>query len=370
LRIRRKHLFIAIIAVAIVGALALSFRPDAVPVTVAQVERGPLRVTIEEEGRVRVRERYDISAPVMGYAPRVPFDVGDTVEKGQVLIRLLPRPAELLDPRSREQAQAAVAEAQAAWDFARQELARLKKLHARGDVSDSALNEAQARAEQARAVLRSARAQLTEGGTPSDSLQPVPLHSPVTGRVLAVQHESAGTVAAGTTLMTVGDSRALEIAIDVLSEEAVRLRPGMPVELTRWGGDVTLEGVVKTIEPTAFTKVSALGVEEQRVWVVSEITSPPEQWAALGDRYRVEASFILWQAEDVLKVPASALFRAGSGWAVFVLEDDKARLKKVKVGKQSELEAQILEGLSAGQRVITHPDNSLEDGATVKVGKP
>lgn len=370
MRIRRKYLFIAILAIAVIGAIALSFRPDAIPVSVAQAERGPLRVTIDEEGRVRVRERYDISAPVMAYVPRLPFDVGDAVEKGQVLVRLLPRPAELLDPRSREQAQAAVAEAEAAWDFARQELVRLRKLHERGDVSDSTLNEAQAKAQQARAILQSARAQLSEGGTPSELLEPVPLFSPVTGRVLAVQHESAGMVAAGTTLMTVGDADALEIAIDVLSEEAVRIQPGMPVELTRWGGDVTLEGKVKTVEPTAFTKVSALGVEEQRVWVVSEITSPPEQWAALGDRYRVEASFILWQADDVLKIPSSALFRAEEDWAVFVLDDDTARLRRVKVGRQSELETRILAGLQAGEQVITHPDNALEDGATVRVGKP
>lgn len=367
---RRKYIFITLAAIAGAAAIILSFRPDPVLVSVAVAEKGPLRVTIEEEGRVRVRELYEISAPVAAFAPRLSYDVGDPVEEGQALVRLLPRPPELLDRRSREQALAAVSEAEAAWEFARNELARVRKLRASGDVSESTLNQAETHAEQARAVLRAARAQLTEGGGPAESLEPIVLHAPVSGRILAVPHESAGTVAAGTTLLTMGDADALEIAVDVLSEAAVRIRPGTPVELSRWGGEVILEGIVKTVEPTAFTKVSALGVEEQRVWVIAEITSPPELWSGLGDGYRVEAAFILWQADDVLKVPVSALFRAGDEWAVFVLEDNTAKLRLLELGKRSELEAEVRSGLQAGERVITHPDNALEAGAAVRIGNP
>jgi len=237
-------------------------------------------------------------------------------------------------------------------------------------VSDSDLNQAQANAEQARAVLRAARAQLTGGGASTGDPEPLPLSAPVSGQILAVHHESAGTVSPGTPLLSIGDADALEAAVDVLSEDAVRIRPGMPAHISRWGGDITLEGVVRTVEPTAFTKISALGVEEQRVWVICDITSPKEKWGALGDGYRVEASFILWQADDVLKVPTSALFRSAEGWAAFVIDDDTAELRTLEVGRRGELEAEIRSGLEAGERVIIHPDNALEDGTPVTVRKP
>jgi len=363
----RKQILIGVLVLVVAGLIALSFRPEPVAVSVAVAGTGPLSVTIEQEGRARVRERYDITAPVTAYAPRVNLDVGDSVEQGQALIRLLPQPPQLLDRRTREQARATVAEAEAALDLARKELARIENLHARGDVSDSTLNQAQTNAEQARAILRAARAQLTGGGFPADDPEPLVLTAPVSGQVLAVGHESAGTVGPGSLLLSIGDAQALEMAVDVLSEDAVRIRAGMPVRITRWGGGDTLEGVVRTVEPTAFTKVSALGVEEQRVWVICDITSPRDKWDALGDGYRVEARFILWQADNVLKVPTSALFRSDEGWAVFVVEEGIARRRTVEPGRRGELEAEIRAGLTAGDRVITHPDNALKDGAAVEV---
>lgn len=364
----RKKLLLALFVLALAGLVLWSFRPQPISVSVATVERGPLQVILEVEGLTRVRERYELSAPVNAYMPRHDWEVGDRVEQGQVLLALRPVPPELLDDRSRARARAAVAETEATYELARKELNRIRTLYQRGDVAESALNEAQAGAERARANLAASRALLEYAGGQTDGEPPqaVSLRSPVAGQILSLARESAGTVPAGSVLLTVGDAAALEVAVDVLSADAVKLRPGMRVQLTRWGGEDILEARVRTIEPSAFTKISALGVEEQRVWVISDITSPREQWTQLGDQYRVEAGFIVWEGDDVLQAPASAVFRDGDGWAAFVVNESHAEKRPVRIGHRAELRVEILDGLAPGEQIITHPDTDLSDGAPVR----
>jgi HlyD family secretion protein len=191
--------------------------------------------------------------------------------------------------------------------------------------------------------------------------------APVSGRVLKVHHRSEGVVREGDPLIEVGDPRALEVVSDVLSADAVRIREGIPVLFTRWGGATPLEGRVRVVEPAGFTKISALGVEEQRVLVISDIVSPPAAWSRLGDGYRVETSFLIWEADNVLQIPENALFRFKEDWAVFVVERGKAQRRVVKVGQRNGLRAEIQEGLSEGESVITHPDSAIDDGSSVRV---
>jgi len=232
--------------------------------------------------------------------------------------------------------------------------------------SRAQLRSARFAADTARYDMEAAQTALRYAAEPANR-QPIEVRSPVAGAVLKIPRKSEGVVDAGQPLMEIGDPRALEVEVDVLSADAVRLHPGTDVEFERWGGDGKLEGKVRMVEPVGFTKVSALGVEEQRVWVIVDFTSPAEQWQSLGDGYRVEASFILWQGKDVLQVPASALFREGEGWALFVVQGDKAIKRTVKVGQRNGLRAQILSGINAGDKVIVHPDDQVHDGVRVVV---
>ncbi len=394
----RKHPVITLIAVLIIGLLVWGFWPQPVLVEVVTVNRAPLTITIEEEGRTRVIDRYVISAPVSGVTCRLQLKVGDAVERGQVLLGITPLESQVLDPRSRAQAQARVAGAEsalraaeeqataatAAAELASTELKRLRPLMEQALISrenfDRAATEAQTSAaakrsadfnvEVARYELEAARSTLEysaavrAGGSPADR---VPIRSPISGRILKVARECEGPVSTGEPLLEVGDPTALEVEVDVLSADAVKIKPNMDVLFDRWGGEQPLEGMVRNIEPVGFTKVSALGVEEQRVLVISDFTSPAEQWQRLGDGYRVEARFILWHDEDVLQVPASSLFRYNSGWAVFVLQNNHAIRREVKVGQRNGLIAQIVEGVEEGESVINHPSDEVEDGRRVKV---
>lgn len=390
----RKHPVMALVAVLLALLLAWGFWPRPVLVEVASASRAPMTVTIEEEGRTRVIDRYVITAPVDGVACRLHLDVGDAVEQGEVLLGITPMESPVLDPRSRARAQANVAAAESALHAAREEARaaaaaaelalkereRLRPLLSRGTISrddfDRAFTESQtatARRQSAdfavdvaRYELQAARSVLEiRAGAGGDPAERLPVSSPVTGRILKVAHECEGPVRTGTSLLEVGDPSQLEVEVDVLSADAVRIRPGMPVRFDRWGGEAPLEGIVRLVEPVGFTKISALGVEEQRVLVISDFTSPPEQWRRLGDGYRVEAQFILWHEEDVLQVPASSLFRHGDGWALFVVEDGRARLREIRIGERNGLTAQILEPLEAGDRVINHPGDDVEDGRRV-----
>jgi HlyD family secretion protein len=194
----------------------------------------------------------------------------------------------------------------------------------------------------------------------------VAVRSPVAGRVLKIPHKSEGPVGAGEALIEIGDPRALEVEVDLLSADAVRVHPGTRVLFERWGGDGPLQGEVKRVEPAGFTKISALGVEEQRVWAIVAFTSPRPAWQRLGDGYRVEASFIVWSGRDVLQVPASALFRDRAQWAAYVVESGRARKRRLRPGAGNGLQTQVLSGIAAGERVIAHPDDRVHEGARVE----
>ncbi|MGD8618612.1 MAG: HlyD family efflux transporter periplasmic adaptor subunit [Gammaproteobacteria bacterium] len=388
---------ITLTAMAVAAALAWGFWPGPVPVEGVPVVRAPLRVTVEEEGRTRVKDRFVISAPVAGYLQRIQLEVGDAVTQGQTLAVMEPLRPEVLDPRSRARAEAQVAAAQAALKsaeeqvvstraediYAQAEYRRKQKLLKDALISQGDLDQAQTLARQAVAARRSAEfavevarfdleaaqtaLQYSVSGDGEEELETVKLRAPVASRVLAIHHESEGVVVTGEDLLEIGDPAALEVAVDVLSADAVRIRPGGAVEFRRWGGEQPLEGVVRVVEPTGFTKISALGVEEQRVWVIADITSPREQWQQLGDGYRVEANFILWEGQDVLQVPASTLFHHGDGWAVFAIRGGKARRVAVQAGHSNGLVTQVLTGIEAGEVVIAHPDDRVEDGVRVAV---
>jgi HlyD family secretion protein len=395
-QIRRRILVITVIA-AIVLAVVYGFMPKPVPVDAVPAKKGPLRMTVDEEGKTRVRDRFVISAPVAGYLRRVELNVGDSVARGQVVAELEPLRSTVLDPRSRAEALAALAAAQAALnaanenarsadaaaDYAQKNRERQKALHSSGYVAKDTLDQADADAKRTEANRLAAhaavlaaradveRAQSTLGHSAAegaaDRSRVVAVRAPVDGSILRVHHESEGVVNAGEPLIDIGDPRKLEIKVEVLSADAVNIRTGSTVFFERWGGDFPLTGTVRIVEPEAFTKVSSLGVEEQRVLVIADITSLPDEWKLLGDGYRVEASFVIWEGKDVLQVPASALFRKGEGWVVFVIERSRARIRSVKVGHRNGLIAEIMEGLSEQDRVISHPDDRIRDGVRVRV---
>jgi HlyD family secretion protein len=393
---RRAKTGILATALVVATGIAYGFLSRAVPVDVAEVKRAPLTVTVEEEGKTRVAERYHVSAPVAGYVRRIDLDAGDAVVLGQVLAVIEPARSVALDPRTRAQAQAqanaaaaALAAAQqnaaaaaAAAQLAQQERMRAESLRRSNFVSAQALDAARtaetrtlAAAAAAQHAVRVARfdletaraalastARLAAGG----AAETLTVRSPVAARVLKLMHESEGAVAAGQPLLEIGDPASLEVEVEVLSTHAVKIAPGSKVILDRWGGAQAVEGRVRVVEPSGYTKVSALGVEEQRVRVIVDFTSPREAWARLGDGYRVEARFVLWEGRDVLQLPTSALFRQGEGWAAFVVDGRRVRLKPVELGQRAGLATQVLSGLRAGDRVVAHPDETIRDGVRVK----
>lgn len=396
----RKHIGVTLVSIFVTAAVIYGFLPKPIAVDVVPVSRKPLQVSVEEEGRTRVVDRYVISTPVAGYAQRVELDVGDAVSQGQTLVILDPLPSTVLDPRSEAQARAQVARAEdalqaaienaqaakASYDFAKVEYERIKLLCKTQCVSKTEEDKAEAderrafatsrsanfSVEVARHELEAAKTTLQYSAAKTSAQKPdgvninkVAITSPVNGNVLKINRESEGAIDAGQTLLEVGNPRTLEVVIEVLSADAVRILPGTKVIFDRWGGGDTLAGIVRVVEPVGFTKISALGVEEQRVYVIADITSQPELWQRLGDGYRVEAKFILWEEADVLQIPASSLFRYGEGWAVFVMDDGTAVRKSVEIGQRNGLSAQVLAGLSENQLVITHPDDSIEDGVNI-----
>lgn len=393
----RARIGITLLGLALAGGLVYGFMPRAVAVDVAPATQGPLAVTIEEEGKTRVIERYVVSAPMSGYARRIDLHVGDAVKFGQVLAEIEPARSNALDSRSHAQAQAQARAAQASLavarenartaaaqaDLARQELQRTESLRMAKFISQQALDKArsevsrtqaaQSAAEHAINVARfeldTARAALAnigslQAGKPAETLS---VRAPVDAYVLKVAHESEGAVQAGQPLIEIGNPETLEVEVEVLSTHAVQIVPGSKVLLDRWGGDKTLQGTVRVIEPAGFTKVSALGVDEQRVRVIADITSPREDWRRLGDGYRVEARFVIWEGAKILQIPASALFRLDHGWAVFVVENGRAKTRPVEIGQRAGLIVQVLSGITVGEQVITHPDDKITAGERVKV---
>ncbi|MGH9629532.1 MAG: efflux RND transporter periplasmic adaptor subunit [Bryobacteraceae bacterium] len=391
----KRWIIPVLIGLALIAALAWGLRPQPVLVEIAEVKRGPLRVTVNEEGKTRIKERYVVSSSITGRMERIDLDEGDPIRSGQVLTTVAPLPSVFLDPRTRAQglaeinaaesrisaAQERVRAARASAEYWRAELERTSKLLKSGDIAQSrydqvlaeeqgaaaALREAEAAVESARSEMRRARLAVEQPSAPAETESAtVPVVAPVAGRVLRVIRDSAGPVIAGEPLVEIGNAQAIEVEVEVLSPDAVRIEPGTRVFFTQWGGNSVLEGTVQRIDPTGRTKISALGVEEQRVPVIAIITSPESEWRGLGAGYRVEASFVIWEAQDVLQIPGSAVFQHGGGSAVFVIEDSAARRRAIKIGRRAGLDVQVLEGLAAGERVVAHPDASIQDGTLIQ----
>jgi HlyD family secretion protein len=356
--------------------------PKPIPVETARAATGYLRVTVNEEGKTRIKQRYVISAPVAGQVRRLPFKAGSEVFAGQTVLAVIdPSPPTLLDARTRTAAEAkrdsAVAnldKARASSSFADSELRRFQKLYAEKTISAQEFDAAQLRKDSAakeqaaaESAVRQAEAELAEFGLTGqvNTLSPREVKAPVSGRVLRVFEENARSVSAGTPLLEIGDPADLEVVVEVLSRDGAAIPPGATVEFEQWGGGEPLLGRIRLVEPAAFTKVSALGVEEQRVNAVADLLTPPEQRRNVGDSFRVEARIIVWEARDVLKVPAGALFRQGDTWGAFVLENGRARLRAVMAGRSSGTETQVLDGLKAGEEVIVYPGSRVKDGQRV-----
>lgn len=391
---RRRTTVMAAVAVAFLAVVAWSMRPQPAVADFTPATRGDLVVSVSDEGETRVRDVYVVSAPVAGRVDRIELDVGDPViAKETVLALFQPQDPALLDVRSLSEAEAGVGLAQAdesraraELDFARQELKRAEQLARDGTISavardrtrlqvrtaEAALNQASAATAKRQADLRTARAAMATAGSPADGnvrVTYIPVRAPVDGLVLKRMQESAGLLPAGTPLLEIGDPKNLEIVTDLLSSDAVKVRAGNEVVIEDWGGPNPLAGVVRRVEPFGFTKVSALGVEEQRVNVIIDITSPQAAWSQLGHGYRVITRIVIQRQSDAVKVPIGALFRTGTEWAVFVNEGDtdggRARLRTVKIGAQNNLEAQVISGLRENELVIVHPSDQIKDGGRV-----
>lgn len=388
-----RTVFWTLVGVGLAALLALAFRPGATPVDVAEVSRGPLTVTIRDEARTRARELYLISAPVAGRLLRVGNRAGEAVEAGAVIAVVQPAPPLFLDERSRRESEAAVRAAEAALALARAELEqadsrlawaqaeaqRAETLFASAVVSRSALDRArlelrtaaaargQARAgvNVRQANLETARARLADPAPGGTSARTVPIRAPASGRVLRVLQESEAVVAQGAPVMEIGDPADIEVVAELLSSDAARVSVGAPVVIDSWGGE-PLRGRVRRIEPAGFLKVSALGVEEQRVNVIIDPVDPPPAWRAVGHGYRVEAAVAVWSADSVLRVPVGSLFREGGRWAVFQVEGGRARLTPVQIGQSDGEVAEVRSGLGAGQRIVVYPGQAVSDGGRVR----
>ena len=410
-----RRIALGLVVLLLVAGAVMAFQPKPVLVDLAAAERGPLEVTIDEDGRTRVMDHYVVSAPVSGNLARIELRAGDKVKTGDILARIEAIEAPLMDSHSRDevvarlraaeaarrQAAATISRANVAKEFAERELKRQRKLLKNNSISQRAVDVAEVdlesrtkevesakfgakvakyEVEMAKAALRRIdRAKAKAEGKDKkgkdkkgedaaaaednpEEHEMMEVGSPVDGTVLRVHHESEGVVGPGAPLLELADPTNLELVVDVLTSDAVEIQPGAHVYVERWGGDETLNGRVRLVEPSAFTKISALGVEEQRVNVIIDLTDEVEKWSALGDGYRVEVRIVVWEGEDVLKVPVSALFRHEDGWALYVDEGGVAKLRPVQVGKRQGLLAEIVEGLEEGDKVVAHPSDDVVDG--------
>jgi HlyD family secretion protein len=391
----RKYLPHAIGA-ALVLLLINALRPQPVAVEVGSVKHAPLTVTVLEEGKTRIRHRYIISPPVAGYLNRVPLRAGDRIEAGKtVLATVQPQPASFLDPRARAETEARVKAAEAtkmqretqidrataALDLANKELARARELKKSGAIAlrdwDTAENQvniltrelhtAEFGLQVADFEMAQAKAALTQVQTPAtENDDPLKIVSPISGFVLNVYEENARMLSAGAQIMEVGDPTDLECEIELLSSDAVGVQSGADVSIEEWGGDMPLRGKVSVVEPGGYTKVSSLGVEEQRVKVRVDFVDALPPGMVLGDRFRVEARIVTWHSDDVLQVPTGALFRRGGDWMAFLFEGGKVRQTKVEIAHNNGIAAEVRSGLSGGQRVVVHPPDAIADGSAVK----
>lgn len=378
-KLKRWRWALAVAALLLLG-LGYAFWPQAARVDTATVSRGPMAVGVTDDGVTRAEEYYVVSAAVTGYLSRIELEPGDTVARGALITRMSGRPSTPLDPRTQQElrsalsaAEAGARGAQAALAQARLDLGRAEALSERGFLPKAQLDSARTRVTtsqaglaQSRAEAARIRAMLTQPA--GEAATSVAVRAPVGGSVLSVIHESEGVIAEGTPLVTIGDPRRIEVAVDLLSREAVRVKPGDRVEITQWGGPAPLTGRVERVEPYGRLKISALGIEEQRVDVIIRFTdAAASQAARLGHGYQVDATIVLWSDPNALRVPIGALFRGpGGDWRVFALDGGRARERAVRIGHLNDEFAEVLSGLDEGDRVILNPAGSLSDGARVQ----
>lgn len=394
--------FFLLIGGLVIGGLVLAFWPQPIPVQTDEIALGTIRVTVDEDGKTRIREKYVVSAPLSGRLLRIGMDPGDTVHSGETLLAVIqPRDPDLLDARAIAQAEARVAAAEAVLartepqteqarieaDNAEAELVRVRAAAADGAITASEVDRFEARhrtatesirsalydreiaafeLQQAKAALLSSRG----GEGPASEDWTFPICSPIDGRVLRVFQESAAVVTAGTPLLELGSPSDLEVEVDVLSSDAVAIEPGDRVLLERWGGARPLAARVRLVEPAGFTKVSSLGVEEQRVNVIIDLEASPEERRALGDGFRVEARIVTDEAVDVVAAPNSALFRVGDSWSAFRVVDGRAQLTPLRLGRRNDQLAEVLEGLRVDDLVVAHPSDRVTDGVAVRSLNP
>lgn len=392
----------------LVGLFMLyAFWPRATQVDIGVVERGPMMTTIDEEAKTRVHDAYVVTAPISGRLLRVDADVGDDVKAGETVVaRMLPSAPALLDVRTEEQARAAIEAANAALtlaraearraradaDYARAEVERQRTLREKEVVAQAALDRAERAWRAASAAVETAdaavamrkadleRARLAlspyddaRNGAPKpqpDNAEAIPIHAPTSGKILRLLQQSESFIAAGTPILEIGDPAGdLEIVADLLTTDAVKISPGDRVIVDKWGGDKSLDGVVERIEPWGFTKISALGVEEQRANVIIRFDCPPSERRTLGDGYRVEVRIVTWEKPDALKIASSAIFRTDNGWAAFEVVNGRARIKTLDIGRNNGIEAEVLGGLDEGAKIILYPGNQIADGERVRQRK-
>jgi len=393
----KRNITWALFVLATLLGLYFVFRQQPIAIDTAVIKTGDMAVTVDEEGVTKVREVYMVSAPLAGRLERSPLKVGDKVIQNKTVVAII-EPAEVpfLDERSRNAAQAAVKAAQstselakarvlqarAELEFAEQDLKRAVRLGARGTISERALDQArltqkikdathksskaelQVRLEE----LESARANLIEPGNHNHANTPsccVNITAPVTGRVLQMVKQSRQIVRPGETILELGDPLDLEIVVDLLSTDAIKVKKGMSANIEGWGGDKILNARVRRVEPTGFKKISALGIEEQRVNVRLDLLDPYTQWRSLGHDFRVFVRVKIWEGSDILQVPLSALFRVQDKWAVFVFENGLATQKIIEINHRNTRFAEIIKGLSKGDKVVLHPNNEISDGVSI-----
>jgi len=395
--VTKRVLFWGVLGMFLAAGLVWSFRPQPVPVDLAPARIEPLLVTVDDEGKTRVRDVYVVSAPVAGRARRTTLDVGDAVRAGDTVVaEIEPADPAFLDQRARGEAEAEVAAAQAALalsraeveqakaelDFAEAELARARRLAATATISEQAVDDALRGFRTRRAALTTAQASVRVHEHSIDRarsrlMSPVAtasrgaececviIRAPVSGRVLEIQRESEGVVSPGDPLVSLGDPADLEIVAEMLSSDAVKVKQGMRVIIDNWGGDASLPGTVERVEPFGFTKISALGIEEQRVNVVVALAGDASAWQSLGHGFRVDVRVVVWASEATLTVPLTAVFRNGDGWAVFIAANGIARRRAVQLGRRAGLRAQIDGGLEAGDVVVVSPGDRVRDGVAL-----
>lgn len=391
---RLKTGALIVMALALATALVFSLLPKPIEVVMAEASRGPMQVTVNEDGKTQAKNRYVISAPLSGNMNRIRLEAGDHVEEGEAILRIVPAPPPLLDDRSLANARTRLAAAKAslglaaaeirrataALDQAKSEAARLAELFKAGVVSADEVELAnfvvRTRTEEYSAAQFSAKVRkqdeesaraalglLDKGAKTEEGLD---ISAPVSGEVLRVlRQDQQGLVVAGAPLIEIADLSAMEVVADILTADAVHIKPGAKAKIVRWGGSAELEGHVVRVEPSAFTRVSALGVEEQRVLVIIDLDSDRRLWATLGDGYRVEVEITIWEAADVLWVPASAVFRVGGDWAVYKVVAGVVTLNKIEIGHRNDLQVEVLSGISAGATLVAHPSDRIVDGVEV-----